>query len=277
VSEKKESGAQVQYDLQAKWYVNGFPKAGTHLALALISPMAKKMPSTAFRDRPWASRWQDTFKHTERHWPALAWHVSELLPGYWFKAHSGWSHDLEALLWCLGVCHIFVYRDPRDVAVSLLYHILSDDEVLMHSGRAQFRALGDKDDVLRGIITGIDGYPGVMERWKAYAPWLDSEWTFKLRYEEAVADLSGTADAIIRYALDRIGGIFELHFEQPDTAEAVALMVAAAQDTGASLSFRAGRTGDWRSEFNAGHAELFKETDRDGWLVRLGYEESPDW
>ncbi len=276
--QEPEQPGVVQWDLQCKWYVNGFPKSGTHLAAMMLAPLARPMPSAAFRELPWCSLWQDTFKQTTRPWPQLAWHLSELQPGRQFKAHCGYANNIEALQWCLGYCHVFVYRDLRDVAVSQMYHILSDKpEVLIHSGRERFLALGSKEAILSAVITGLEEWPGLLERWGAYAPWLDVDWVHPFQYERAVGDLVGAADGLVRYALSRVGEIFGLRLEQPDTGPAVEQMVASARDTQKSLTFRTGRVGDWRHEFSAEHRRLFKERDTQGWLIRLGYASDQDW
>jgi len=268
---------RISWDLQAKWVLVGFPKAGTHLAASMISPLAKPMES-ALSGKAWASAFNDAFTHEERRLEVVAWQLSELAPGRYYKAHSGHHPDLEAFLWFLGACVLFVYRDPRDVAVSLAYHVLSEkQDVLIHSGREKLLALGGKDEILKAVITGIEGYPGVMERWEAYAPWLSVPWVFKLRFEEAIANPCGVADALVRHALDRLGQVFGLRFSQPDTADLVGRMVAAAADRDRSLTFRAGRVGDWRSEMNDEHKRLFRKSDKNNWLLRLGYEENPVW
>jgi hypothetical protein len=270
-------GERIAWDLQAKWVIVGFPKAGTHLAAAMIAPLAKPMES-GLSGKAWASAFNDAFTHEDRRLSVVAWQLSELLPGRYYKAHSYHHPDLEAFLWFLGACVLFVYRDPRDVAVSLAYHVLSDNQdVLIHSGREKLLALGDKGEILKAVIAGIDGYPGVMERWEAYAPWLSVPWVFKLKFEDAIARPQAVADLLVRHALDRLGEVFGLRLLQPDTAELVQRMVAAANDREASLTFRAGRVGDWREEFGGEHKALFKETDKNRWLVRLGYEMDDAW
>jgi hypothetical protein len=270
------------FDLQAKWYVNGFPKSGTHLIGAMVEQIANPMPATVFRDRPWASTWQDTMTHEERPWSVLCWHLAELLPGYLYKAHAGWKHDLEAFMWCLGYCHVFIYRDLRDVAVSLAHHALSDNEALVYSGRDQIREQmgGDFDAVLSAVIGGMDGYPGVVERWEDYAPWLDVPWVHKVRFEEAVAGPRRTARDLLDYALVRLGEVFHFQADLSDEAEDTSGLIekmAQAVERRDSLTFRRGIPGEWREVFTDEHKELFKQTDKSGWLVRLGYEESPDW
>lgn len=183
-------------------------------------------------------------------------------------------------MWFAGIAHIFVYRDPRDVAISQAHHILSDREELMHPSRERYRELGGFDEVLAAVIEGIEGFPGVMHRWELYAPWLNVSWTFKLRFEEALTDPASMAERLIRYGLDRVGAIFDLRLEPSvkSMEEMAAAMVGNAVDRKReSLTFRKGTIGEWRASFTEEHKRLFKETDKNNWLVRLGYENDRAW
>ena len=274
-----EEVEEATFTLACKWFVNGFPKAGTHFATQMLSPVARMMPPGMMRRIPWAGTFGDhswttcfTSLRTQAYW------MSELRPGFAYKSHCAWVHDIEAFQYLLGFCHVFVYRDPRDVAVSVLYHILSDNVDMEHPGREQFKALGDKDAILAAVIQGLDQYAGVMERWEFYAPWLNVDWAFKFRYEEASADPAGMAHRLLHYGLGRLSETFCLRFVMDDTTELERKMVEASVDRRReSLTFRAGRVGDWRSEFNEQHRELFKESDKHDWLIKLGYESDREW
>lgn len=275
---RTDDGRLIVIDLGCKWYLNGFPKSGLHLAVQLIRPLASAMPPGQLRAKPWAG----TFSHHSwsADWdklPLRMYQLGELRPGRYFKAHCGHLHDVEAFMWLLGVAHVFVYRDFRDVAVSQTYHIMSNNKHFQHPGRDKFLALGGKDEVLRAVIVGLDEYPGVMERWELYAPWLSVDWLFKFRFEDAIANVARMADRLVRYGLNRLGQIFEMRFGAATTSELVENMVASAGRKEEAPTYRAGRVGDWRHEFNNEHRRLFKETDKNNWLARLGYEEGPHW
>jgi hypothetical protein len=244
----------------------------------MLLPIAKPLPPGQIRRIPWAGTFEYHSWSTE--WQNLKqqmYFMSELQPGYHMKSHCGWTQNLEAFQWSAGFCHVFVYRDMRDVAVSTMYHILSDQDRHVHPGKEQFRGLGSNDEILKAVIVGLDQYAGVMDRWEFFAPWLGVDWVYKFRFEDARADPSATAMGLVCYGLTRLAEIFEIRFDDPEADELVGLMVESAQDTNNSGTFRAGRVGDWRTEFNEEHKKLFKETDKNNWLVRLGYEDSQDW
>ena len=164
--------------------------------------------------------------------------------------HAGYDEDLEWYITLSGIVHVFMYRDLRDVAVSQAHHILSDDSNLNHPGRDLYRALGSFDNVLAAVWHGIDGYPGIMERWDEYEPWLTRAGVLCLSYDDAIADLEGAADAILDYvatvkpamALTDTGGKLTESIIMTNADE----MVASALDTDSSPTFRRGVSGEWR-------------------------------
>jgi len=44
-----------------------------------------------------------------------------------------------------------------------------------------------------------------------------------------------------------------------------------------SLTFRSGKVGSWKDAFTEKHKFLFKEQDKGGWLVKLGFADNSDW
>jgi len=54
-------------------------------------------------------------------------------------------------------------------------------------------------------------------------------------------------------------------------------MVAGSENTDVSPTFRKGTAGQWQEAFTDEHKRLFKATDTNGWLVKLGYEDNEGW
>lgn len=271
----------AQNNFAAKWYLNGFPKSGLHCAVQFMKPLARLMPPGQLHPLPWVG----TFKHNSwsDEWQditAQLYNLCRLWPGHYFKGHCAWQPEIEHFMWYAGLAHVFIFRDLRDVAVSQAHHILSDDPIFNHPGRDQYRDLGGFDEVLEAVIVGLDCYPGVVDRWRLYAPWLDVAWVFQFRYEDALKNPPGMAERLVQYGLERFGGIFGLRLRPAEgqMEMAVEAMVHSAVDKREeSLTFRQGKAGGWMEAFTERHKVLFKETDRDGWLVRLGYEQDDDW
>lgn len=278
--EQEFSPAQV---FAPKWYLNGFPKAGTHLLVSMMKAHARPMPPVqmhpkewvgTFAHHAWTNEWADMTR--------LMYDFGHLLPGYFFKGHCGWTKELETYLWNLGVAFVFIYRDLRDVAVSQTHHILTEEkDGWQHDNKDAYRELG-WDDALEAVIVGKEindvWYPGVVERWECYAPWLDVDWVESITYQEARLEPKQVAARLIRYGLQRLATIYRLTLEKPGEAfdDVVNEMATSSRDTESSTTFRKGEVGNWKSAFTDRHKKLFKEIDNN-WLIRLGYESSSDW
>ncbi len=275
---------QPNYDL--KLLINGFPKSGLHLLELMVRPVLERVPKPedCFLAAP---QWSGTFhgnSWTNDRVPIqrVTFKIGRCPSGHYLKAHAGHSKALELFLWLLGISHIFVYRDPRDVAVSQVYHIqkAGATQELCHPEPELFEALGGFDEQLEAVIVGLGKYPGVMERWAEYAGWLDVGWMLSVRFEDLVKYPSEMCEIMLRYIFERTLAIFESKLEIENEEwlnNTVAAMVNLSTRTELSPTFREGGIGDWRIYFTERHMQLFKETDTEGWLVRLGYEETDDW
>ena len=118
-----------------------------------------------------------------------------------------------------------------------------------------------------------------MHRWAYYAPWLEVEWSDSISFEELRNRPYDAARKIITFGYGRLASIMETDIVANETLfkPHFQAMVEASQERKKSTTFRKGVSGQWKMVFNEEHKELFKETDRDGWLVRLGYEEDDNW
>jgi len=282
------TGGQIPKEhtnLAPKWLLNGFPKAGLHFLELMMQPLARRMPPGQMHARPFVGTfagrsWTNEWVNVE----LFMYQTARLLPGHYFYSHIGHQAPIEAFLYYLGTAHVFVVRDFRDVAVSQAYHALSENDDLAHPNKELYQALGGFDEVLTACIGGItadDGieYPGVMGRWQYYADWTEADWTYLFRFEDALAEPERVAGEIITYGVGRAASIFgyDLRAEGPSFGLMVEQMVESAAQRDKSITFRKGVAGGWREAFTEQHKRLFKETDKDGWLVRLGYEDGPDW
>jgi hypothetical protein len=231
--EKHDPGS-AQNNFAAKWFLNGFPKSGLHLATQMFKPFVRVMPQGQLHSRPWIGTFQDN--SWSDGWQLIdhqMYNLCRVQPGHYMQGHCAWRQDIEDFMWMAGLAHVFIYRDPRDVAVSQVHHIMSDREELKHPGRDELKALGGFDEVLEAVIIGTDTYPGVMDRWELYAPWTQTDWVFKFRYEDVLQDPAAAAESLIDYGVQRICGIFQgLTFTLAENGvkEMVAAMVKCAVD-----------------------------------------------
>ena len=266
-------------EFKPRFYLNGFPKAGLHLLTMLVMGVCRPYVDT-FRDM-WAGTFGgNAWTNGEGDLRFVLYRIGQVPPGHYLQAHAGYFPDLEKMLRWTGVAHVFIIRDLRDVAVSQAHHIISSDNVrYMHPAKKAYTMLGGFDEVLIAVIEGLGPFPGVMDRWRLYAPWLDVEETLVVRYEEARADLEATARQVLEHGLAQIYPLQgeQLKVEASMFDQQVKGMLATGGNPQLSPTYRAARVGDWREAFKYHHKAAFKATDADGWLVRLGYEEDDTW
>jgi len=263
-----------------RYVLNGFPKSGLHLVSNMVRPIADPMTPGQFQGKPWTGTFSGNSWTTNWIQPELVlYRIARLRPGYYLKGHIGYKRDIERFLWYAGVAHIFIFRDLRDVAVSQAYHILAEEDRFVHPEKELYRSMGSFNDVLKAVIVGVDKYPGVIERWEHYAPWLECPWTLKMRFDDMLENGADCAGRILRYGVERTAAIVGFSVEEvgPLFDELREEMAEASRDVKHSPTFRKGTTGQWRSEFSEEHVRLFKETDKNGELVRLGFAKDRDW
>lgn len=272
----------IQPDFEMKALLNGFPKSGLHLLVLTMRPLLKPAPvDHPIFDQAWSGNfkyhsWSLEASQTER----VTFKTGRMPPGTYLKSHMGFDQNIERFLYFFGCAQIFIYRDPRDVAVSQTYHIMEmPEEKALHPGRELYKELGNFDEALKAVIQGLDIYPGVMDRWEQYAPWLDVPWVFKVRYEDLLTDTETWAKSMLEYAVNRTARIWgsEADFQSEVTDVIVQRMAHTAHQTHMSPTFREGKIGKWKTHFTDEHKDLFKVSDKNNWLVRLDYAEDENW
>lgn len=267
--------------LAPRWYVNGFPKSGIHLLALQMRPIANVASGNKVYTLPWSGTFRGNGWTNERiPTDKLLLRLAYLNPAEYIIAHCGYDDQIETFLRLYGVAHIFLYRDLRDIAVSQAFHILNeDDETHMHPDKELYKGLGSFDNVLEACITGLDEYPGVIERWEQYAPWVDVPWVHKVTFEQITQAAHETMAGIVRYGFQRPYDIVEYNLPLlPDSVEAAAqLMTMAGSRPQESITFRKGTSGGWRDHFTNRHKRLFKNAGGADWLIELDYEKNTDW
>jgi len=263
-----------------RYLLNGFPKSGLHLVSNMMRPISDPMKAGQFHGTPWVGTFSGHSWTTNWVVPELVlYRIGRLRPGCYLKGHLGYTPDIERFLWYSGVAQVFIFRDLRDVAVSQAHHVLSEKKAFMHPEKELYQGMASFDDVLEAIIVGTDKYPGVLERWELYAPWLQCPWVLKMRFDDMVENRADCAGRILRYGVERTAAIvgFTVEDAGPLFDELREEMAEASREVKFSPTFRAGKTGSWKDAFTERHKRLFKETDKGGWLVKLGFADNPDW
>ena len=264
-------GKPVEVDYRI--LINGFPKAGTHLIEQYVKPIAPPMRA----EKPWAgtfagNSWTEVWIEDFRLFRQMGW----LNDGAYAKGHIGHRKDIEMFIWGIGAGMIFIYRDPRDVAISQTHHILGDGQ---HPEREPYQEAAEKGgfrEALKMVIRGYRGkernnattkrnyYAGVMQRWRHYAPWLVVPWVMQVKYEDAITMREEVAGAIVNYCVTRaaLHRGYTATIEDDVRAKHVERMVAYTHETDKSPTFRQGVAHQWEEHFDDEIKALWKSKDR---------------
>lgn len=267
----------VQEVFYPKIYLNGFPKSGLHLSMLMGMCLVEKPAHTqawagTFQKNGWSDKWMPDWR--------IYRHLSRIKANGWLKGHAGYREDIADFIYKMGAAMAFIYRDLRDVAVSMSYHVTSDDDKnFSHQDKDLYKALETHEDVIAACLTGIGDYPGLITRWRQYAPWLDVSWVHPMRYEDMRLKPYKTAKEYITYVYDRTSEANGVKLTMPDeTRDKAAMgMVEAMRQTAFSPTFRKGKTGGWKEHFTPRLKHLFRQAGGSEWLIELGYENGYDW
>lgn len=211
----------------------------------------------------------------------------ELGEGEVLCAHYPLSHEIEHLLESDSLLGIYLYRDPRDVAVSaalyikyaLTHHALhelflkmSDSEAIafmLSGGVVPVDSDGASDDSKYILYEGMKYFCDWGERWLSHPN------VAKVRYEDYVTH----GDLAIRQAVENVGVsigedalkkvLNDMSFERMASGRAMGV-----EDK--RSHFRKGIIGDHKNHFNPFHRSICKKQIGE-FLIKYGYERDYAW
>jgi hypothetical protein len=240
---------------------NSFPKSGTNLLLQILGGFASRsygsflasMPSVTFRERSFST-------HLRL--------IDRIAPGEALGAHLFYDPAYAESLTQKNVAHFFIYRDPRDVAVSDAHYLTYMNR--WHRMHGYFaRTLKTDDERLSVAILGVRepdfryDYPDLAQRFARYRGWLGRDDVFAVRFEDLVS--SRRAEVVHRMATfyaARCAGSVDV--------DALARHAVAAIDGRRSHTFRRGQVGSWRHTMTDQHLAQVEQV-AGGLLAELGY------
>jgi hypothetical protein len=208
-------------------------------------------------------------RQISRRW--LARRLAKVPDGGFVTAHCLYTPELAGLFREVGMRTVCILRDPRDVAVSQMYHIKQRKQHFAHEA---FLALpSDRERLLVSIRGGRLGGRELLsldERYRRFSGWGRDEGAAVVKFEDLVGPKGGGSAEAQRRAVRRVAGHLGLSADER-TARSVGENLF-----GEGRTFRKGQIGGWREEFSPEHARAAGEV-AGSLLVELGYEAGPDW
>jgi hypothetical protein len=245
-----------------------FPKSGTHLLDQILLGFAGAAPFGRRLHSFYAEYEGETGVKRPAE-EALAW-LDSLRPLDVASAHLFARPEVVDRVCKAAFVPYFIFRDPRDVVVSHVYYVT--DMETRHVHHRYYAALPDFDARLTASILGRPSmaieFPDVAARFAPYLGWLERSEVLKLQFEDLVDDRARMLGMIVDHFLKRVP-LAGARSRMLDS-------VGASIDPGRSPTFRAGKTGEWRTHFTPAHKSMFKEVAGE-LLVKLGYEDGDNW
>jgi hypothetical protein len=245
-----------------------FPKSGTHLLDQILLGFSRVAPFSTRLHSFYAEYDGDTGRKRTAS-ETRAW-LDSLQPLDITSAHLFAPPDVVARVATPAFVPYFIFRDPRDVAVSHVFYVT--DMEPRHVHHDYYRSLPDFDARLRASILGRPDakveFPDIAGRFSPYMGWLDQPCVLKIHFEDLVNSRPAALNRILDHFLARV----------PLTTprETILAALETSINPGRSPTFRSGKTGEWKTRFTAEHKQIFKDVAGD-LLVRLGYEKDDSW
>ncbi|HET6596964.1 MAG TPA: sulfotransferase domain-containing protein [Anaerolineales bacterium] len=245
-----------------------FPKSGTHLLDQILLGFAKVAPFSKRLHSFYAEYEGETGRKRSPE-QALAW-LDALRPGDIASAHLFARPEAVKRVCSPSFVPYFIFRDPRDVAVSHVFYVT--DMEARHVHHEYYRLLPDFDARLQVSIkgrleAGIE-FPNIADRFAPYLGWLDRDEVLSIHFEELISQRPATLNRILNHFLARVS--------LPVPRQRILQSMESSIDPTHSPTFRSGKTGEWKKYFTEEHKKIFKEVAGD-LLLRLGFEKGNDW
>lgn len=252
-----------------KLFVNGTAQSGLHLAGPLAAGLLRMGTPR------WLDPWQDDLHAV----------FGQMSPGDICCGHVPYRPELKRQLDERRIRRLFIFRDPRDMIVSLAQYMTDPHNAHPH-GRYFAEHVKDDGKRLMMLIAGFYetreiaeryghaslGYGDIVSHYMPYLKWMEDDGTHAVRYEELACGTARSRECIakaIEYVLE--GTALSKH--------AMEQLAESAMSSIAPLRLPDGTAdgpGLWKRHFGEAHKLAFKELAGD-LLIYLGYEKDLLW
>ncbi len=191
--------------------------------------------------------------------------------GEYALSHIPFNKNFSDFLLNNGWKGFYIIRDPRDMCISMLRHIENRPN---HFGfRYLFKEIKSKSDRLEAIVKGFVNekkryFVGINKMYSSMLEWRNNSNFVFLKYEELVGK-NGNGETFSQLKL--IHKIFKNLEYNPKDLNNKLLEFVGNESYGKSGTFRKGKIGSWKDNFNEKDVIIFKKYANE-LLISLGYE-----
>jgi sulfotransferase 6B1 len=248
--------------------VNSIPKSGTHLLLQIVEGLPHRVNYGEF-----IASMTSSFQFRERTAKSVERMINQMLPGEIVRGHLFFDPSYLDLLDRRHVVNYFIYRDPRDIALSGAHYARSMNR--WHRLHPYFRNTKSMEEAITLAIQGLQppvegvDFPDVGKRYARYRGWLDVENCLAIRYEDLQSD---ARSQVVR----QMAAFYAARTTLPLDIDSCVDCMLQSIVPNKSHTFRRGERAGWRKSFTPEHRHLFHELAGD-LLIDLGYEADDSW
>lgn len=252
-----------------KLFVNGTVQSGLHLAGSLAAGLPRMV------EPRWLNPWQDDVYAV----------FKRMSPGDICCGHVPYRPELKRHLDEKRIRRLFIFRDPRDMIVSLAQYLTDPRNAHPHS-RYFTEHVKDDGERLMMLIAGFYetkeiaeryghaslGYGDIVSHYMPYLKWMEDAGAHAIRYEELAFETTNSRERIadmIEYVLE---GTALSKQAMGELAESAMRRLAPLR----SPDGTADGPGSWKRHFSEAHKTAFKALAGD-LLIYLGYEQDLSW
>ena len=268
-----------------KIIANSLPKSGTHLlvrvlelcgikqsdSIHLSASLVRKSSRNPIKNLLIGSRVScgglSVDLEIEENRVSKAWldrQLNKVRPGEFVEAHLPYSEELASfLLHEMKFKMIYIYRDPRAVALSYINHVYKVKNYPLR-GMFENKSLSEKlQIVLKGIDLGVYKLLPLNQRLEKSYGWANSNNVCTVRFEDLIGPKGGGGRSKQMDSIIHI--VTYLGLENVNVNDIVDQVYDSQAET-----FHKGTIDRWQKEFSQSDIELMNDMLRD-WLNKLGY------
>lgn len=244
------------------------PKSGTHLMHQILNGLSNVTNDIS---NPEKKFFIDHHVHDIAIFKDHFYRLGKLQPNEFGVGHMFYSEEYAYMLRRLNLKHIFVYRDPRDVLISLAYFIPAKwpEHPLYHDFNQNSTTHKQR---IMALIKGVQGRWPNFDAWnRPFYSWLNVPNILAISFEELMLSNQTRQAALVKIVNYLYDGLPLL-----EPLESITKKMESNINPGSSNTFRKGKIGSWREEFDPEIKQAFKEV-AGNLLIDFGYEKNQGW
>lgn len=225
-------------------FITSIPKCGTHLLIKTINLITKNESEIQYLDSmlDFKKDFLDIYKQ------------------FFFAGHLLYNNENTNILKKFNFKTLFIYRDPRDEALSFVYWIYKNPNFWPQLQKMTF------NELLSYVITTETPF-----WYKSALSWKNEKTVYTTTFEKLIGPKGGGELKIQINEIKNIAGYIEMQITNEE-AEHISNRLFGKK----LITFREGQIGSWKKHFTEEHKQLFKEKSGQ-LLIDLEYEKDLNW